>query len=218
MNVIVMAIRAGILSPNDIATNAARAVGLAVGLACCSGKISSIDAGSMPSSIDAGSMPPPSCAALCSRSLQAGCHVFSHQSGGDDCEKQCKGAEVTAQMGSCGSAFDAMLSCLEMETIQCPSNGQIDPSTCATQIAALNQCQNPRPAGCEGIPYPPGGSTTCSSPGGPSGQPIAETCSDVAGHTWTATCTGSNCSCSYDGKAFCSCQGDGGRGCCPGTF
>jgi hypothetical protein len=173
----------------------------------CSGKVTGDDAGA--------NAPPPSCAATCARFVDAGCPA-SYMSQAD-CEAECGQALSKAEMQSCAQAFDAVLSCAETTTLRC-LNGELDPGTCGDASAALDRCENPPALGCEAIPPSVGGST-CSSPTGAPGSPEqATTCTDGAHNTYTATCSGSTCTCGYDGRIYCTCESDGGGRCCPGVF
>jgi hypothetical protein len=68
------------------------------------------------------------------------------------------------------------------------------------------------------------GPSACSGGGGGTpGGPVTSmtSCQDGAGNTWSASCTGSTCTCTYNGGAPCTCTVTTAPGmcgsCCPGT-
>jgi hypothetical protein len=84
----------------------------------------------------------------------------------------------------------------------------------------------PIPAQCiGGAPLPPDGMVCAGgTSGGGSGStgggaPLTcqSECDDAKGNVWSSYCVGSNCSCMYNGKTYCSCvSASPCSSCCPG--
>jgi hypothetical protein len=192
----------------------------AFALAACSGEVAgtpnyggSSGGGSSGSPYGGGS-----CAGVCMRVIQLPCSGSTQTVA--QCESSCAKAVTRAAMVGCTSQFNAVLGCYQNAPITCNMQGNPDVSACAASITALDRCAMPPPPGCGAIPYPTGGTTTCSAfgPGFDGGPSNTVTCQDGSGNTWTSTCNGTTCSCGYNGQAYCSCTTDGGPTlCCPGT-
>ena len=117
--------------------------------------------------------------------------------------------------------------------------GNGPPAPCQAAYAATQTCvggappsaasgappsARPPPPGCEAIPPKPA-SLLCGGGGSAGGVPEAglpvcqEDCTDGQGHSWSAQCSGTICTCSYDGRQLCTCSlpptGCTGVPCCP---
>jgi hypothetical protein len=188
----------------------------ALALGACSGEI----AGTPPGSSGGGSTG--SCSGACQRIYQLPCANSSSQSEAQ-CEQSCPAALAQAQKDGCAAQFNAVLACYQSASITCDSSGQPNTSACDTQTSALGRCANPPPPGCGAIPYPGSGVTECTGFGGGGGPDggfgtNTQTCSDGKGNRWVSTCSGSACSCAYNGTTYCSCTISGNKtACCPGT-
>src|SRR5260370_32764675 len=104
--------------------------------------------------------------------------------------------------------------------------GNGPPAPCQAAYAATQTCvggappsaasgappsARPPPPGCEAIPPKPA-SLLCGGGGSAGGVPEAglpvcqEDCTDGQGHSWSAQCSGTICTCSYDGRQLCTCS------------
>jgi hypothetical protein len=188
----------------------------ALALAACSGEV----AGTPPGSSGGGGMG--TCAGACMRIYQLPC-TSSTTSTEPQCEQSCTTALAQAQKDGCTAQINAVLACYQSGSITCDSQGQANTTACDAQTSALDRCANPPPPGCGAIPYPGGSVTECTGFGGGGGPDggtgtNTQTCSDGRGNSWTSTCSGSTCSCGYNGMNYCSCTiPSGTAACCPGT-
>ena len=197
---------------------------------------------STPTSPAGGSTTPPSpdisasCQAICDRVAQAGCPV--------NCLEECTGPVATHP--GCTAELDAALRCFARTPIQCNTNGQgAEFFGCDHERDLVSQCiapptppppsmppmpvpTQPIPPQCVGgAPVPPSG-MVCSGGGASSGggstgtggnaPPTCEAqCGDATGNVWSSYCVGVNCSCLYNGTAYCSCVSNTAcSSCCPG--
>jgi hypothetical protein len=173
-----------------------------------------------------------SCSATCDKIARAGC-AFSAR--GTDCGAGC--AMALAMAPSCASEIDAYLRCAESTEPTCTQAGDVMFPGCESAMQALQACGSSSttmpPSGgacavpttvCPAIPRPAGGPSSCLGGGG--GGPAAPTmstssCQDQAGNTWSASCIGSICTCSYNGHSSCTCTMTTAAGacnsCCPGA-
>jgi hypothetical protein len=70
---------------------------------------------------------------------------------------------------------------------------------------------------CSSVPRPAPDSTTCQNVTFGGSAPVTTNCMDQSGNTWSGTCSGASCNCSYNSAATCSCmRQSGGPACCPG--
>jgi hypothetical protein len=174
------------------------------------------------------------CSDTCGKAAEAGC------SAGSDCAKDCSDMAST---GPCAPLAYAFLRCLETTQLTCLDSGTAQTGPCDSQREAFGACtsdsaaaaptSNPFGGACGGVPSDvcpdiprPGPATVCNAAGdpGPNG-PMTSTasCQDRAGNVWNADCTGSSCTCTYNGGNACTCTSPASVGpcstsCCPGTF
>ena len=186
----------------------------------------SAEGGSRPSSQDL-------CNAICASIAQPKC-----ASGQDlpSCLSGC--ANLYSSAPQCRDTIDAYLSCLMGARLDCSViNAKGPPSACQASYDATQTCvgnkatpagsgapTRPPPPGCETIPPKPA-SVSCAASGAGSASsggalPVCqEQCTDNQGNTWSADCSGTMCTCSYDGKQLCTCTlpatGCTGIPCCP---
>jgi hypothetical protein len=146
-------------------------------------------------------------------------------------------------------AFLTCLVGLRLDCMILTGNGNGPPAACQATYAATQTCvggaspsagsgggappsagsgappsARPPPPGCEAIPAKPA-SLSCGGGGSAGGAPGAglpvcqEDCTDSQGHSWSAQCSGTICTCSYDGRQLCICSlpptGCTGVPCCP---
>jgi hypothetical protein len=176
----------------------------------------------------------PACEQICNRVAQAGCAL-------KNCDKECNGAVIANS--KCAPQFQDALKCFVTAPIDCTQNGA-EFFGCDQFRDRVSQCVNqsistpPNPGGpnippskpippqCLGAaPIPPSGNV-CSGGGAAGGTggtggnaaPTCESmCTDATGNVWSSYCVGSNCSCMYNGKTYCSCVSDSPcSSCCPG--
>jgi hypothetical protein len=189
----------------------------------------SAEGGSRPSSQDL-------CNSICASIAQPKC------ANGQDlpsCLSGCAG--LYSHAPQCRETIDTYLSCLIGVPLDCTiiSNAKGPPSACQASYAATQTCvgstpapagsgappsTRPPPPGCETVPPKPasvscGGSGTGSGSSGGSLPMCQERCTDNQGNSWSADCSGTMCTCSYDGKQLCTCTlpatGCTGTPCCP---
>jgi hypothetical protein len=183
------------------------------------------------------------CDTLCASIAQPMC------SNGEDivtCRSGC--SRLYSQGPQCRETIDAFLTCLVGLRLDCMIlTGNGPPVACQAAYAATQSCvggappsagsaappsagsgappsARPPPPGCEAIPPKPA-SLSCGGSGSGGGSPGAglpvcqEDCTDSQGHTWSAQCSGTTCTCSYDGRQLCTCSlspaGCTGVPCCP---
>jgi hypothetical protein len=148
-----------------------------------------------------------------------------------------------AENPQCAPEFEDALRCFATAPIACEKDGASF-SGCEPIRDLVSQCllQNhptqpvphppvmppskPIPAQCVGAaPIPPSGmvcsgGTAGGGTGGTGGNapPTCESmCNDATGNVWSSYCVGTNCSCMYNGKTYCSCVSDNPcSSCCPG--
>jgi len=177
-----------------------------------------------------------SCSAICGKIAQTGC------SAGAECPMNC--AAVATMTPSCATLADGFLRCLESASPACDS-GTVEFPDCDSEVQALGDClidsgsigataaPGSGPTGglcgdvpatvCPNIPRSGAGVTSCSGSGGggPNGVvAFTASCQDGVGDVWAADCSGSTCTCTYNGAESCACAMTGPTGlcaCCPGT-
>ena len=181
-----------------------------------------------------------SCAATCDKIARSAC-ASGVGGGGSDCAMSCEAASMSAPCAS--SAYD-YLRCVESVQPTCSPSGSVQFVGCDSRQQALQAClargsstpptSGGGPAGnscaaptavCPAIPRPSlSGAMSCSGGGGggPNGVVTSSTsCQDSAGNVWQADCTGSTCTCTFNGGQSCSCTMTAPPGtcnsCCPGT-
>ncbi len=180
-----------------------------------------------------------SCSAICNKIAQTGCPITA------DCSMSC--AAESSMTPSCAAVADGYLRCIESSQPTCSDSGMVRFVGCDAQQQALQGCiadggssgETASPDGngpgascnvpanvCPKIPRPTGGAgaSSCSGGGGggPNGPTTSQTsCQDSAGNVWQSECTGSTCTCAYNGGQACTCTMTGDAGscssCCPGT-
>src|SRR5579872_3158171 len=173
-----------------------------------------------------------SCSTFCAKFAAAACPSSTPD---PSCNSRC--AAIAAMTAPCASVVVAFLSCTESVQPLCTSMGTVFPG-CDAQEQAANACLNdagpsspplPDPCVpdtvCPAIPRPTSGTMSCSasaSVGPGDGSPTTTMCQDARGNTWEADCTGSSCTCTYNGGLSCGCTARPTPGgtcgtCCPGT-
>jgi len=99
-------------------------------------------------------------------------------------------------------------------TVLRQGTGATPPPDCAA-IGAGGQAAN---GACAGEPLPAPDSVACTGLSLGGAAPITTNCKDANGDTWSASCSGASCNCSYDGQSTCSCtKPASGAACCPGV-
>jgi hypothetical protein len=170
-----------------------------------------------------------SCSAICDKIAQAGCSA-----GSGDCVTGC--ATSVSMTPACSSQALAFLRCIETMEPTCSASGMAQSFVgCDSQQQALEGCyrgsSNPArgPGGavpasvCPGIPRPVGGGECSASvsvaPGSNGPTACGASCQDSTGNKWQADCSGSTCTCTYNGGQSCTCAmtGAGCSSCCPGA-
>jgi hypothetical protein len=171
-----------------------------------------------------------SCSGTCDKIARAQC-----SSGSGDCVTGC--ADTVSMTPACSSLALAFLRCLETQEPTCSDSGTAQYfGGCDSQQQALETCfvgsSNPAkgPAGtvpasvCPDIPRPSAGESSCSAgasvmPGSNGPATCNVSCQDGKRNTWAADCSGSSCTCTYNGGLPCTCvmTGSGCSSCCPGT-
>jgi hypothetical protein len=171
-----------------------------------------------------------SCTATCDKIARTNCSISA------DCPMSC--AALPSMAPSCVALADAYLRCLESVQATCSDAGTVQFVGCDSQQKAVDDCVGPTsnpgagtgshvPASvCPDIPRPVAGVNGCSGGGGgvSGGGGTVEcsaSCQDNAGNVWQAECSGSTCSCTYNGGPACTCTTTAAAGtcasCCPGT-
>lgn len=171
-----------------------------------------------------------SCSTICDKIAQARC-----SSGNGDCMTGCMG--TVSMTPECSSQALAFLRCIEAMEPTCSDSGLAQYfAGCDSPQQALETCyvarSNPAkgPSGgvpasvCPVIPRPSAGIGECSaganaSAGGSAPTTCSAACQDTTGNRWAADCSGSTCTCTYNGELACTCTmtGTGCSSCCPGT-
>ncbi len=226
-----------------------RLVGLAscilMFVAACGGKVPSGPtgtggaggAGGMGSGGTVGTMS--GCDAFCRHFIEAGCPGPTL----DKCVTSCE--EARTENPKCTALLDQFLACATSAKIVCdPASATVDLAECKAIADQAKACQisNPPPppppppigdggpTSCDGLPKPPGGMVCSGTAGGGSavtsgGQdPTCITqCYDTGNNEWASKCSGSSCSCTYNGREYCTCTVAGtscfaSPPCCPGTL
>lgn len=176
-----------------------------------------------------------SCMMTCDKIARSACSSGN----GNDCPMSCPA--LVSMSPSCMSVATDFLRCIEPVDPTCAEAGIAQYSGCDAQQQALTDCLNgglspvPTPGSssgstvpssvCPSIPRPAaGGAGACSGGGGAGGsggpQTCTTSCQDMTGNTWQANCSGSTCTCTYNGGMACTCamaSSGGCSSCCPGT-
>jgi hypothetical protein len=170
-----------------------------------------------------------SCSATCDKIARAGCSA-----GSGDCVTGCSGS--VSMTPACSSQALAFLRCIETKEPTCSGSGMVQGFVgCDSQQQAVEGCTrgSPNPATgplgavpasvCPGIPRPVGAGECSSSasvaPGSNGPTACTTSCQDSTGNNWQADCSGSTCTCTYNGGQSCTCAmtGAGCTSCCPGA-
>jgi hypothetical protein len=170
-----------------------------------------------------------SCSTICNKVAQTRC---SSRTG--DCMTGCMNA--VSMTPECSSQALAYLRCIEAMEPMCSDSGMLQYfAGCDSQQQALESCyagsSNPArgPSGavpssvCPDIPRPVGigecSAGAAGSAGGSGPATCNAACQDNSGNRWAADCSGSTCTCTYNGMMPCTCTmtGPGCSSCCPGA-
>jgi hypothetical protein len=182
------------------------------------------------------------CSVACDKVAKAGCPRTSNA----DCPANCASLPSMAPP-ACASAQEAILRCAESAQATCTATGEVQFPACEAADQALIGCLadsgafgtpptayaydgGPSSGACASVPADvcpsiprPTGASSCGGFGGagPNAPAMTTTqCQDRAGNTWQASCTGSTCTCTYNGGSSCMCTMTGPNNtcpCCPGT-
>jgi hypothetical protein len=180
-----------------------------------------------------------SCSATCDKIAQAGCSPPN----GTRCPMNCE--SLPSITPGCASVVGAFYRCIESVQPSCSDSGAVVFAGCEAESEAVVACladsgllaapaaSGTGPSGgvcmpaneCPGIPRPPLlGFSSCVGTGSQAGpdSPLVSTstCKDSAGNVWRGVCSGSNCTCTYNGASSCVCTLSGAdagcHSCCPG--
>jgi hypothetical protein len=175
-----------------------------------------------------------SCVATCDKIAHAGCSFGS----GANCPMSC--SDVPSMTPACMASADAFLRCIEAQEPTCDEAGTAQFVACDSAQQALTDCLDDAgpvstssggsggtvPSNvCPNIPRPSAGGVSGRSGSGGAGPNAPVTCTtscqDGAGNVWQADCTGTTCTCTYNGGMACNCPMTASSGactsCCPGT-
>jgi hypothetical protein len=147
------------------------------------------------------------------------------------CETGCE--EQRLMYPQCNPELDVFIGCVERNGVRCRNDGSVTVRGCTAEGDAMDLCLYsmpptptpvPVPAACAAFPPPPP-SSPCTGAGmgaaggaGTTSVPACTTSCYAAGMTWTSTCQGGKCACSFDGMVVCTCANDPAMcvSCCPG--
>jgi hypothetical protein len=161
------------------------------------------------------------CDPACRHIIESGCTTQTL----DKCVTSCETART--ENPNCTAVFDAFLGCLGSAKITCdPSSDTVDLGACKALGDQAKACQNSNPppppppppigdggpSSCDSFPRPPAGMICSGTAGGGSavtsgGQAptCISQCYDSGNNEWASNCTGSTCSCTYNGREYCNC-------------
>jgi hypothetical protein len=206
-------------------TSAALGLGVAAFAGGCAGKASESGPLASCGSQCSASQLAQACSVVCSRVTSAECPAELNL-----CCTACPSIATTPS--PCPAELAAYLDCAASAPVTCQDAGSANFPSCTAQGSALLACVLDSgtlaasvtgctlPASeCPGIPRPLN-AASCSATSSGTGA-NQEICQDDAGNVWSSICTGSGCTCTYNGGAQCTCDMlDGGfcSSCCPGIF